>query len=257
MFDGFAFTTAGEIAAAMLAVTLVGLAKGGLGGAMALMAVPLMSLAIPPVQAAGILLPILIVMDGVSLWTWRGKWDRALLRSLLPGGLLGIGIGWATAAFVSDGAVRLIVGAVGLLFALRWFLQGRAARVAAREQNQPRALFWSTLSGYTSFVAHAGGPPYQVYTMPLRMEPAIYTATSVLFFAVMNVVKLVPYAALGQLAANNLLTSAALMPLAAVATVAGAAIVKRLRMEIFYPFMYAMVLIVALKLIWDGIAAFG
>lgn len=253
MFDDFIFRDPWSLAAALLAVMLVGLAKGGLGGAMALMAVPLMSLAIPPVQAAGILLPILIVMDGVGLWAWWRKWDLSLLWSMMPGAMIGIAVGWATAAIVSDAAVRLIVGAVGLVFAMRWFLQGRQGQARAGPRNAGRATLWSALAGYTSFVAHAGGPPYQVYTMPLRLSPAAFTGTSVAFFAIVNVVKLVPYGALGQLAPGNLMTSVALMPVAAVATFAGAAIVRRMRAEVFYPFMYVMVLLVSLKLVWDGV----
>lgn len=244
-------------AMAIPAVIMVGLSKGGFGGAMALMGVPLMSLAISPVQAAAILLPILIVMDIVSLWSWRGHNDRRTLLIMVPGALIGIGIGWATAAWVTAPMIRLIVGVVALLFVWRYVAQ----TLAAKRQSGPQAgqghrhvqgVFWGALAGFTSFVSHAGGPPYQIYTLPLRQDPKIYTGTSVRFFAIINAIKLVPYFALGQFDATNLSTSLALAPLAPVATLAGAYIVRRMKPDVFYPFMYVMVFLAALKLIWDG-----
>jgi uncharacterized membrane protein YfcA len=243
-------------ATAVPAVILVGLSKGGLGGAMALLGVPLMALVIPPVQAAAILLPILIVMDIVGLWTWRRESDPKTLAIMLPGAVLGILIGWLTAAYVTETMIRLIVGIVALIFSLdyarrRW---GEAAKgVEGRPHNRAAGTFWGTLAGFTSFVSHAGGPPYQIYALPLRQAPGIYVGTSVRFFAVVNAVKVIPYFALGQFDASNLATSAVLLPLAPVATLAGAWAVRRLKAETFYPLMYAMVFLAALKLIWDGL----
>jgi len=244
-------------AAAIPAVILVGLSKGGFGGAMALLGVPLMALAISPVQAAAILLPILIVMDIVSLWSWRGHSDNRTLVIMVPGALVGIAIGWATAAWVTAPMIRLIVGAVALWFVWRYLAQTMAAARNGNKQeahgHQPvQGTLWGALAGFTSFVSHAGGPPYQIYTLPLRQDPKTYTGTSVRFFAIINAIKLVPYFALGQFDATNLSTSLALAPLAPVATLAGAFIVRRMKPDIFYPFMYVMVFVAALKLIWDG-----
>jgi len=240
-------------ATAVPAVVLVGLSKGGLGGAMALIGVPLMSLVVPPVQAAAILLPILIVMDMVSLWTWRGERDPVTLKLMLPGAMLGIGLGWLTAAVVTAGAVRLIVGLVALSFFARWFAQQISRRAAKTNHNPVTAGFWGLVSGFTSFVAHAGGPPYQVYALALGQKPALYVGTSVVYFAIVNAVKLVPYFALGQLDGANLTASLALMPVAPLATLAGAWIVRRMKPEVFYPFMYTMVLLVGAKLVRDGV----
>lgn len=242
-------------AAALPAVVLVGLSKGGLGGAMALLGVPLMALVVPPVQAAAIMLPILVVMDGVSLWAWRGQRDPVTLRLMLPGAMIGLAIGWAMAAIVTADAVKLIVGVVALAFVARWLWQRRAASSAAADHSRLRALFWSCVSGFTSFVAHAGGPPYQVYALPLRQSPGLYVGTSVVYFAVLNTVKLVPYFMLGQLDTTNLAASAVLMPAAPLATLAGAWIVRRIRPDIFYPFMYATMLALGAKLVFDGVSA--
>ena len=240
-------------AAAVPAVILVGLSKGGLGGAMALIGVPLMALVVSPVQAAAIMLPILIVMDIVSLWAWRGVWDRVTLRNVLPGAMIGITLGWATAALVTPGAVRLIVGLIALAFFLRWLSQRVVRSDKPGRHSIVRGTLCGTLAGFTSFVAHAGGPPYQVYALPLKQPPALYVGTSVIFFAVVNAVKLVPYFALGQFDAANLAASAILMPVAPLATLAGAWLVRRMKPDIFYPFMYGMVALVSLKLIYDGV----
>jgi uncharacterized membrane protein YfcA len=246
-------------AAALLgAAALVGLAKGGLGG-LGVMAVPVLALALPPVQAAAILLPILCVTDLVALRAWWGSWCRQSLRLLLPGALAGIGVGWLTAAAVSDDVVRLIVGAVALGFVASWVVTlrpGRAARPAPapRPGSAARATFWGGLAGYTSFVAHAGGPPFAVYVLPLGLDPRRFTGTAVAFFALVNYVKLVPYFALGQLDATNLATALWLLPVAVAFTLLGALVIRRMRAEVFYPLTYALTALVGLRLVWDGLA---
>lgn len=240
-----------SLAVCVLAVALVGLSKGGLAG-IGVLGVPLMALVMSPVQAAGILLPILLVSDAFSLWSWWKHWDLTTLRLMLPGAMVGIAVGWITAAFVSDAAVRLIVGAIAVAFVLRWMFQGKARRDEARPHRAGPAGIWGFLAGYTSFVAHAGGPPYQVYTMPLRQTPQLLTGTSVVFFAIVNAVKVVPYGFLGQFDVQNLAASLFLTPVIAVFTVLGAWIIRRLSARVFYPFAYAMVMLVGLKLIWDG-----
>ncbi|KXF76470.1 hypothetical protein ATN84_15195 [Paramesorhizobium deserti] len=241
-------------ATAVPAVVLVGLSKGGLGGAMGQLGVPLMTLVMAPVQAAAIMLPILLVMDVASLWSWRGYRDVKTLKYMLPGGMIGIGLGWLMAAVVTDDMVRLIVGAVAVLFVLRYVFAGAAGRARSKPHNVIAATGWSTVAGFTSFVAHAGGPPYQIYALPLRQDPKIYNGTSVIFFAIVNAVKVIPYFALGQFDATNLSASGVLAPLAFAAPFAGAWIVRRMKPEVFYPFMYAMVFLTGSKLIYDGVA---
>lgn len=220
---------------------------------MALFGTVILSAVVPPIQAVGILLPVLLVMDAVSLWIWRGQWDWPLMWTMLPGAAVGIGLGWATAAFVTDDAVRLLVGAIAIIFVLRWAFASKESRSTAAAPNQRKASFFGALAGYTSFIAHAGGPPYQVYTVPLRMAPTVFTATSVMFFTIMNAAKVVPYFFLGQFSTENLVTSAIMVPIAIVSTYLGAMIVKRLKPEIFYPLMYLFIVIVGIRLIWDGL----
>lgn len=245
-------------AAAIPAVALVGLSKGGLGGAFALMGVPLLALVVPPMQAAAIFLPILLLMDAVALWAWRRHNDRATLLALLPGGILGIAIGWATSAYVSVNVMRLLLGSISVIFALRYFIDAarkiETAGRAAAPQRPLAAGLWGTLSGYGSFVAHAGGPPFQIYTLPLRLDPLSYTGASTRFFAIMNAIKVVPYFALGELGTGNLTFSATLLPVALVSTLIGARLVHYLKPAVFYPLMYGMVLIAGGKLLYDGLS---
>ena len=250
--QGFVFTDPQSIAVAILVAILVGLSKGGLGGAMAILGVAILSLIIPPVQAAGILLPILVVMDFIGCWVWRKHWDAAMVRALLPAGLVGVLVGWALATAISDAVIRLIIGIIACVYLIAYLRSLIGTQPPPRAPDYWRGSFWSFVAGYGSFVAHAGGPAYQVYAMPLRASPPVFTATSTLYFTLINIAKMPPYAALGQFRAENLLTSAALMPVAAAATLAGAWLVHRIPARVFYPLMHAMLAIVAAKLLWDG-----
>lgn len=244
-------------AVAIPSVLLVGLSKGGIGGAVALLGVPLMSMAVDPVKAAAIFLPILIVMDIVALWSWRNYNDRKTLLMILPGGIIGIALGWATSAYVSENVLRLVIAVATILFTVRYFWQVYGPRSRQPAEPLPHrpaaATFWGALSGYASFVAHAGGPPFQIYVLPMRLDPKSFTGASVRFFAIVNAVKVIPYFFLGALDRENLTISATLLPVALVATMLGAAIVKHLKSEIFYPMTYGLAFLAGLKLLWDGL----
>lgn len=241
--------------AAVPAVMLMGLSKGGLGGALVLMGVPILSLVVSPVKAAAILLPVLLMMDAVALHAWRGFYDKQLLKDTLPGAVVGIAIGWATAAFVSDDMVRLLVGMIALAFTIQFFLRRHLAAGAAQPHNSLKGNFWGSMAGFTSFVSHAGAPPFQIYALPLKLDPKAFTGSATIFFTANNVIKLLPYWALGQLSFENVATSVMLFPAGALATVIGAMIVKRMNAAVFYPFMYVMVALVGAKMLYDGATA--
>jgi uncharacterized protein len=238
---------------AVPAVIIVGLAKGGIGGGVSILGVPLMALVISPIEAAAIMLPIMIVMDVVALWSWRGVWDRRSVVILLPATIAGIAIGWAVAAYVTDPAVRLIVGLVALAFTLNYLFRG-SLTPPPKPHNPVKGWFWGVVSGFTSFVSHAGGPPMQMYLLPLRLDPKLLAGTTVLIFAIANFVKLLPYAALGQFSTANLATSAVLLPLAPISTWLGAKLVRVVSFETFYRISYAALFIIALQLLWHGAA---
>ncbi len=236
---------------AIPAVFIVGMSKGGFGGGLALVGVPLMSMAIPPVQAAGILLPILLVMDVVGLLSYRAIFCRKTLLILIPAGLAGTLIGYFAAAHISDTHIRLITGGIALVFVLDYWFNNKASK-PPKPHNVIMGGFWGTISGVTSFIAHAGGAPFQMYVLPLRLAPPVMAGTAVIFFAVINFSKVLPYFALGQFDARNIATSLVLLPLAPLATLAGIRVVKHIDKELFYKITYGALFIVALKLIWDG-----
>ena len=241
-------------AAAIPAVALVGFSKGGFGGGLALVGVPMMALVIPPFEAAAIMLPIMVVMDIIAMQAWWGIYDRRTLFMMMPASIAGIVLGWFVAASVTDGEVRLIVGIVAVAFTLNYWLRGRLQKTAA-PQNTAKAWFWGIISGFTSFVSHAGGPPAQMYLLPLRLDPKVLVGTMVLMFAAINFIKLVPYAMLGEFSSTNLMASAVLLPVAPVATYLGARLVKVISPPTFYRFTYVTLFLIGLKLLWDGVAS--
>lgn len=238
-------------AVAIPAVMILGISKGGFGSGLGLIAVPLMTLAVPAVQAAAILLPVLCLMDIFGVWAYRRQWSRAELVLLMPPALVGIIVGALTASYIHDREIRLIVGLIAVIFTLNYWLGGVKAR-----QPRPASLLkgsvWSALSGYTSFLAHAGGPPLAVYLLPRQHSPAIYTGTTVVFFAVVNYVKLIPYGWLGQFSTENLWTALVLAPIAPLGTYAGVWLQRRLNPRWFYRLCYGITFIVGIKLLIDA-----
>lgn len=236
---------------AAVAAFSIGMAKGGLS-MVGTISVPLLALVMSPVQAAGILLPVYIVSDIGGLIAFRRDFDARVLVTLVPGAITGIGLGWATAHLVDDARVGLIVGLIGLAFALNALLR-RGVQTPARAPDRLRGGFWGTVAGYTSFVSHSGAAPYQVYAQPLRMTPLTYAGTTTIFFAICNAVKLIPYALLGQLSLHNLQISAALMVPGILGVLAGLWLVRRMSATVFYGFITWALMIVSAKLIWDGL----
>lgn len=242
-------------AAAVPAVILLGLAKGGFSGLGAL-SLPLMALVASPVQAAAITLPILIVQDVVSVWAYRHTWDRRNVVILLVGAVSGIVTGYLLAAQVSDAAVKLAVGIISVAFAIRrMVVERRAAPPKPAPADVPRGIFWGWVTGFTSMVAHAGGPPFQIYVMPQRLPRDIFVGTGAVLFALVNWIKVPPYLALGQFTAENMATAGALFPVAIASTWAGVLLVRRVSGQSFYTVVYVLLVLVGAKLIYDGAAA--
>ena len=241
----------GFYAIAVPAVLLVGLSKGGFLSGLTIVGVPLLALVIPPVQAAAVLLPVLIVMDAIGVVAYRREFDPINLKILVPAASLGIFIGWLTAAFVSESHVRLIVGLVALAFTLDYWL-GIKPRGARPGPDPVKGGFWGALTGFTSFVSHAGSPPFQMYMLPQRLPRRLYAGTAVMLFAIINLIKVPPYLLLGQFSAENLATAALLLPLAPLGMIFGIYLVRRVPEEPFYRIAYGCLFLVALKLVWDG-----
>lgn len=241
--------------AAFPAAMLVGLGKGGLP-VVGMLGVPVLALAVSPVQAAGLLLPIYVVTDMFGFWAYRHEFSRRNLAILLPGAMAGIGLGWATARLVPEAAVTLIVGAVGLAFAIERMVNHHRDR-PPHTADVPRGLFWGAVTGFTSFVSHSGAPPFQIYVLPQRLPKMVYAGTNTVLFAVINAVKLVPYWQLGQLSLDNLKTMAAMFPPAILATLLGVRLTRVVPEEWFFRLVLAALALVSVKLVVDGLRGLG
>ncbi len=238
--------------AAIFAVMIAGISKGGFGGGIGVMAVPLMSLVIPPFQAAAIMLPILCVMDLASLKAFWKRWDNRNLRIMLPGAVLGIMVGFITYRWVSDDHLRVLIGIIAVAFALNYYMNKASNTATPTPARWSKGVFWSTISGFTSFSAHAGGPPMNLYLLPQRLDKTLFVGTTVVFFTVVNYVKLVPYALLGQFDTTNLMTALALSPVAIIGVYTGYWLHTRIPLAQFYRICYAFLIITGGRLLYQG-----
>ena len=245
---------------AILAILVTGVSKGGFGQGAGGLAVPLMSMFIAPAEAAGIMLPILCAMDVFGVHAWRGRWSREHLAILVPGALVGIALGALAFGAMSENAIRIFVGGIAVVFALnRWFrLSERLAARLARAPSPPGRIagaFWGAASGFTSTLAHAGGPPFVIYMLPHRPDKTTFVATSVIFFLIVNYAKLVPYYFLGQLNASNLMASLLFAPLAPVGIWLGVWLHRKLPESVFFQITFGLLFASGAKLLWDALAA--
>ncbi len=234
----------------ILAAFLVGLSKGGLP-AVAMLSVPLLSLQMPPLVAAVLLLPIYILADMVGVYLYRREYSSENVKVLIPAGVLGVLIGWATASVVSDKMVTLLIGVMGITFCLyTWSRRNR--NIPATRPQVKKGLFWGTLSGFTSFVAHAGGPPFQVYMLPQKHPKMVFAGTTTLVFAVVNLAKIIPYSNLHPYTRDTLTVSLILLPVAALGTLAGKSLIQRLPEPLFYQAVQIALFLLSLKLVYDA-----
>ena len=242
---------------AIPAVTCLGLAKGGFAG-LGMIATPLLALIVPPLEAAAILLPILICQDAISLWTYRRAWSAWNLKVLLPGSVIGIGVAWLFAVYFSNAVIELTVGSIALAFVLYTWLGAGLRAYLGRPPAKPRrphaamGLLWGAMSGFTSTLLQVGGPPFQIHMLPQRLDKFTLVGTTVIFFAALNWMKVVPYLALGQFSPRNLATSVVLLPLAVAANFLGIWLVRKTPTDTFYRIAYVLMLLIAIALLWQG-----
>ena len=241
-------------AVAIPAVLLIGISKGGFGGVLGGAAVPLMAIAVSPRQAAGIVLPLLCLTDVVGLRVYFGKWDAAILRTLIPGALLGVAAGALTFGWFNESAIRLLIGAISVLFVLLRALGPRQPEGEGGRAPPSRAAGagMAAVSGFTSFVAHAGGPPVMMYLLPQKLDKVTFLATINVFFLITNALKLLPYAWLGQFTGPNLLASLTLAPLVPLGVALGVWLQSRVSSVWFFRIAQAGLVLTGLQLIYQG-----
>lgn len=236
---------------AVPAVLIAGVSKGGFGGGLGLLAVPLMAFTVPPAQAAAIMLPILCLMDLFGVTAYRRHWDGANLAILFSGALMGTALGTLTFRFLDEATLRLLLGLIALGFTFGYWFAEDGRPPAGR--NLLKGGFWGVVSGYTSFVAHAGGLPVSIYLLPQRLNKTVFVGTMAMFFFAINLTKVLPYAWLGQFAPVNLATAATLAPVAVAGVLSGIWLHDRVDAGLFYRLCHGMLFIAGVKLIWDGV----
>jgi uncharacterized protein len=193
---------------------------------------------------------VLLVMDLLGIAAFRKDFDKQLLKFLLPCGLLGIVVGALLFKTLQPQVVAGIVGVFTLLFLAQRLLFPPKADAPP----PPRWLgtLLVTTSGFTSFIAHAGGPPMNAYIIPLKLKPLVFTATMAYFFFIINLAKWIPYAWLGLLDMRNFATSLALLPFAPVGVWVGVRIARHIQPTLFYRLVYVGMFLTGIKLVWDA-----
>jgi len=243
-------------ALAVPAVLALGLSKGGFAG-VGQAALPLLALAIPPFQAGAIMLPIMIAQDAFALWVYRKDWNGRILAIMIPGAAIGVIVAWALAVHISDAMVRIFIAVITLAFVA--FNVIGAKRVAKEAQKDfgkpgvPGGMFWGALSGFSSTICQAGGPPYQIYVLRLRLAKMVFVSTNIYFFASLNWLKIGPFYALGQFTTTTLLTSAVLLPLALAFNQLGFWLVRRVPEKVFFRIIMVLMTLVSIELLRSGL----
>ena len=243
--DGTAFWIAATLAAAC-----IGLGKGGVPVVSAL-AVPVLALVISPVAAAGLLLPVFIGADLFGVLTYRKYINWSVLRIMMVAMPLGVLLGYLTVDFVSEALVTVLLGTIGTTFAVSLMFRRSLDDPPAEPRWRP-GLFWGTVTGFTSFVSHSGAVPFQVFALPLRMSKLIFAGTVTVGFAYINLIKLVPYYLLGQISLTNMKTAAILMIPAVFAVFSGVLLIRALPERLFFRLVIGALLLLSIKLLWDG-----
>lgn len=237
---------------AIPAVIALGLSKGGFAG-VGQMATPLLALVMPPLEAAAIMLPIMIVQDTNAVWVYRKDWSGRIVAIVLPGAVAGVTFAGFTAAFISDDAVRIFIGVFTIAFVAYSFIGMMRLPREPKKPGVAAGVIWGAISGFTTTICQAGGPPYQMYVLGLRLPKMTYVGTTAMVFAAMNWMKVVPYVALGQFSTKGLGTSLALLPLAVAANLFGFWLVRVTPQETFYRITLGIMAVISVELAREGL----
>lgn len=215
------------------------------------MAVPMMSLFVTPQFAAAVMMPILLAMDVLIVWRYRQTWDRRIILTLLPAALIGLVIGSMTFQHVEADTVRLLIGLLAAFFVVQFFI---SQLNRSRTGTTPTPIVWGLgmLSGFSSFIAHAGGPPVKGYLLRQRLEKSWFVGTNTIFFFSLNFLKTLAYGATGTLSSASLQSSAALAPLLFVGVALGMRLHSFVDQTIFVRAVYGFLTLTAAKLLFDG-----
>jgi len=234
------------------AIIIFGIAKSGLGGSIALIAVPLMTVVMPLNQALAIILPILILSDFTAVYKFRKEFDLGTLKLLIPFAAIGIFIGSVTFSYFSENMLKFIVGLMGFFFSAHYFLF-KKNKLSPAKKSFLKGGICSIVAGFTSFCVHAGGTPTSIYLLPLRIKKEIYIGTRVIFFTFVNLIKLPFYINLSMITLDSFKQSMMLFPLSVVGILTGYQILKYVEENLFYNIIYALILITSSRLVYSYI----
>lgn len=238
---------------AIPAVLVMGISKTGFGGGLGILAVPMLSLVISPRQAAAIMLPLLCLTDLFGTWEFRRKWDVRNLKILIPAAIVGILFGTLSFHLLDTRKVQFLVGAIAVIFTMKYWFAREPSSWVPMPPNIAKGAFWGAIAGFTSFVAHAGSPPVNVFLLPQKLNKSVFVATSIIFFAIVNYVKIIPYLSLGLFQRETLWAALILCPLVPLSTRLGKWLNQYVNEKQFYRITYVLLFLVGLKLMYDGV----
>jgi uncharacterized protein len=244
------------LAVTIAAVFLITFTKGAFGGGFAIVGIPLMALAMDPVAAGAVLAPMFCVSDIVSLRYWRAStWSKPDLLVLIPGQLVGVGLGFAIMSFADRRLIAIGIALITLVFAALWFRGG--GRVVPRPRSPAKGVLAGIGSGIGSMVAHSGGPPVAMYLLPLGLPKSVYAGTTFMFFVFGNLAKVGPWLVLARPDRELWLLMALALPVIPFGVWSGWRLHERLDQQQLYRICYALLVVVALKLLWDGLSGYA
>lgn len=240
---------------AALAVFMTGLSKSGFGGGLGVMAVPLMSLFVTPQDAAAVMMPILLAMDLLIVWRYRATCSHKIILSLLPAAFLGLCLGSLSFHYMNANTIKFLVGLLAAFFVTHFLMQNREWP-SHRQTPWPIVFVLGAVSGFSSFIAHAGGPPVKGYLLQQRLEKSWFVGTNTVFFFVLNFLKTIAYGAFGTLSLSSLQVSAMLTPVLLLGVLLGFRVHKIVDQTIFVKVVYLFLALTATKLLYDSGMAF-
>jgi uncharacterized membrane protein YfcA len=236
-------------------VFLICFMKGAFGGGFAIVGIPLLSLVMDPVTAGGLLAPLFIAMDLFSLRYWKpSTWSKPDLKLLVPGLVVGIGIGYVLFRFLDHRAIAIVMAAITLSFVALWFKSG--GQVKVRPRSSPKAVAAGFSSGITTMVAHSGGPPLAMYLLPLGLSKQLYAGTTSMFFSVGNIIKAVPWLLLARPTGQVWTLMGICLLVIPSGVWLGWRLHEKLDQRQMYRACYGLLIITALKLLWDGASGY-
>lgn len=238
--------------AVALGVLLMGLSKSGFGAGIGFLAIPLIASYSSLELALGLMLPVLTCIDFVGLKFFYRHFDRGVIKLIVPAALLGTVLGFLFYKSLNPSMVSVIVGILILIF-----LFFRAVNLNKQKITQSNKFFGflvALISGFTSFVAHNGGPPILAYLLPLKLEPIKFAATLSIFFTAINIVKWIPYFYLGILNWNYIFLAMIYLPFVPIGVWLGYKLATVIPEKIYYRIVTIGMLIGGLKLLFDGVS---